>query len=356
MTEGAGRRLGRSRLLLFSTVVLVAVLALAEWISRLNDSGMPAGPHGMPEYLTREGLPAASPLPYRTLPGTWGICQVNKHGLWGPAPEVPKPQDVLRVVAVGGSTTQGICPHTFNRSSYPLALHQLLADFRPANKRVEVLNAGVEGFSALDAAEWLRTRVVPLQPDVVLVYSGWNDLQNAGVQVPGAELAASVLSRSAAAQQLRRAVHGAHAALTKGPTGAASPWLDYYPERFVDGIEQIVATSRAAGAVPVLITQCSNLRPEMPEDVAREKVVVPLGLGGVDDVYALWLVHSQVLRDRAAALDVDLIDAALAMRDSDSDELMYNHMHPEAVGYGVLAAFIEGPLRPILDEVAWKRQ
>jgi lysophospholipase L1-like esterase len=352
MREGADRTLGWRRLLLFSTLVLLLVLALAEWLSRMDSDHRPGEPQGMPEYLTREGLHEDSPLPYRPIPGTWGVCQVNEHGLWGPAPEMPKPVDVLRVVAVGGSTTQGVCPHRFDPSSYPLALQQLLADFRPAGKRVEVLNAGVEGFRAGDAAEWLRTRVLPLQPDVVLVYSGWNDLATVGPQVPGAGLAASAVASSAAAQQLRRAVHRAHAALAKGPSGAASPWLDYFPERFVEGIDEIVALSRSGGAVPVLITQCSNLRLDMPEEVARRKVVVPLGLRGVDDVHALWLVHSQVLRDRADALEVDLIDGALAMQRSDADELMFDHMHPDTEGYGVLAGFIEGPLRPILARAA----
>lgn len=83
---------------------------------------------------------------------------------------VHKPAGTARVLVLGDSQTEGIVE---NRDGYPALLESSLA----VNGAVEVLNAGVSGYSPLLEYLWLREWGVRLEPDIAVLalYTG-NDL------------------------------------------------------------------------------------------------------------------------------------------------------------------------------------
>ena len=97
--------------------------------------------------------------------------RINALGFRGPEILRTKPPGMVRIVAMGDSTTFGLsrAPCT-----YPAALSRRLKLTAPSP--VEVVNAGVEGYSSLYLLHQMQERVAPLSPDVVLIYAGWNDL------------------------------------------------------------------------------------------------------------------------------------------------------------------------------------
>ena len=86
---------------------------------------------------------------------------------------VPKPAGVFRIVCEGGSTTFDLLAAD-DASSWPGRLGQLL---RP---RADVANAGFPGWTSLESLVSLEIRDVDITPDLVVVFSGINDLQPAG--------------------------------------------------------------------------------------------------------------------------------------------------------------------------------
>lgn len=109
---------------------------------------------------------------YRLASG--GTCTINGQGYrHRGAIDVPKPPGCVRVVAVGGSST--FCYRTDDTGIWTQVLEDsLLARYGDG---VEVVNAGVPGYSVFESTINYMTRIRRLAPDVVVVYHTWNDLK-----------------------------------------------------------------------------------------------------------------------------------------------------------------------------------
>jgi lysophospholipase L1-like esterase len=153
--------------LLASLLGLLLALLLAEGVARIY----------VPHRFTAEqiavltmhtsirGRYAAHPgLPYVLRPS---YPSHNSWGWKGKEFQLKKPPGTKRVVCLGESTTYG------GDKPYAEALEDLL---RRANIPVEVLNAGVPGWTSREVLINFRERVLPLKPDLVILYVGRNDL------------------------------------------------------------------------------------------------------------------------------------------------------------------------------------
>jgi lysophospholipase L1-like esterase len=97
----------------------------------------------------------------------------NHLGYRGETIEVPKPLGVYRIVVLGGSATYGTtAPYD---EAYPYYLQQVLRE-EYGYLNVEVVNGGVAGYTSWHTLVDLAFRVTELQPDLVLLYNGLNDI------------------------------------------------------------------------------------------------------------------------------------------------------------------------------------
>lgn len=107
-------------------------------------------------------------LPYVPTPG---YPSHDARGFRGEGFDDVAPEGRLRIACVGGSTTYG---HDLPwREAWPAQLEALL---REEGLDVEVINAGVPGWVSRESAMSLEERVLPLEPDVVVIYQGRNEL------------------------------------------------------------------------------------------------------------------------------------------------------------------------------------
>jgi lysophospholipase L1-like esterase len=90
---------------------------------------------------------------------------VNAHGFLTREFVIPKPADTYRIVFLGDSCTQ---------QGFPALVERSLAE-RAGNPRYESVNLGIAGYSSYQgrvvADRWARQ----LEPDVGVVFFGWND-------------------------------------------------------------------------------------------------------------------------------------------------------------------------------------
>jgi lysophospholipase L1-like esterase len=99
----------------------------------------------------------------------------NRQRFKGPEVVIPKPSGVYRIVCYGDSLTDGP-----PRGGWPTRLRALLQ--RPpgsSEPRLEVVNAGVAGYSSHQGVLRFLQEADRLQPDLVLVSFGWNDAADA---------------------------------------------------------------------------------------------------------------------------------------------------------------------------------
>ena len=91
----------------------------------------------------------------------------------------PKRPGVYRILALGDSCTFGQLQrgelYGYVSNPYPLALEKLLAD-RVGPGRFEVFNAGIPGYNSYQGLMLLRGKLRGLDPDLITVRFGWNDL------------------------------------------------------------------------------------------------------------------------------------------------------------------------------------
>ena len=168
------RWLRRVRLLLLA-VPLGGVLLIAEFAGRLLEQY--AG------YMPRRSASYAEGNPYlRTalIPGTLFQSapfrvEVNSLGFRGPEIQIPKPPGTFRIFALGESSTFGWKGVTSHKQAWPAVLEAKLKAAHPG-RNIEVVNAGVPGYTSIEQRINFTLRVSRLEPDAVLIYHGNNDL------------------------------------------------------------------------------------------------------------------------------------------------------------------------------------
>lgn len=105
-------------------------------------------------------------------PGEQVWWSSNSWGFRGPEFSIEKPPGTIRVVALGASTTEG---SQSDEETYPHYL-QLELNRRFPKQNIEAINAGHHGQDIQDLAAIWEQRVLPLNPDVVILYETNNDL------------------------------------------------------------------------------------------------------------------------------------------------------------------------------------
>jgi lysophospholipase L1-like esterase len=100
----------------------------------------------------------------------------NAMGFRGPLVHVPKPPGVYRIVLLGGSTTHGWGVR--DEETIDAHMRRLLQE-RHGRPRFEVVNLAFDGYDSHQLVERLHEDGLRLEPDLVIVNSGINDVRNA---------------------------------------------------------------------------------------------------------------------------------------------------------------------------------
>jgi lysophospholipase L1-like esterase len=119
------------------------------------------------------------PMPYVSYVPSPVFEGHNALGYRGAEIQLAKPQGTFRIVALGGSTTYSTS--TRAEDSYPAQLQQLLRD-QYGYSNAEVVNAGVAGYTSWDTFVNYALRVIELQPDLLMIYDGINDIEPRAAQ------------------------------------------------------------------------------------------------------------------------------------------------------------------------------
>lgn len=121
-------------------------------------------------------------LGYRQRPGSkyyYGngtVATANAMGFRGPVVSLPKPPGTFRIVLLGESTTHGW--GVSDDETIDAYMRRLLVERYPT-RRFDVVNLAFDGYDAYQQYERFRSDGVRLDPDLVIVNAGINDVRNA---------------------------------------------------------------------------------------------------------------------------------------------------------------------------------
>jgi lysophospholipase L1-like esterase len=270
---------------------------------------------------------------WEPVPGVKGFNEDRFMGARIPRERTP---GTIRIAAVGDSCTQ------FGEPPYSAVLGELLAD--RVRKPVEVLNAGVAGYSTEQGKRRLEHDVAPYRPDVVLLYFGWNDhwildrFTDAEVAADNARNWAwlDYVGWSRVVQVGLYAAHTVHErrawGLPQQPRVLRVP-----PDHYQRNLEQMVARTRRLPATPILITAPSDMTFETP-------VTAFTNLQYLDDTEyespkAVHDAYVDMTREVARRTGARLADAA-QLFDGKSGLITRDHIHLTQPGIELLAEFL----------------
>lgn len=281
------------------------------------------------ELRTEPGLPG---MPERDL-----VFSVNNLGFRGDALTRPKPSGEYRVFMVGGSTTE--CLYLDDAESLTRRLQEHLRANAPPGVTFTVYGAGKSGDRSFDHVAMIGQRIAHLEPDLIIVFAGINDLMAAMNNVDYLMFPDQRVGRPSLSLRLRffatnfrlaRLVYYAFSrqdaeAITftsryrllaqearRHPEMTTPPRTDVEP--YQDNLRSIVGLARAQGASVVLMTQATTWN-STADPAAMQWHWLTRGDGGErrhteEHLDRAMESYNDAMRSVADELDVPLFDLA----------------------------------------------
>jgi len=99
---------------------------------------------------------------------------INSQGARGPEIAEGKSTETIRIVWLGDCTTFGDTA-TADSGAPPAVLEQSLKQHYGGRRHIEVINAGVPGYTSLESLIYFETRLLDYKPNIAIFDLGWND-------------------------------------------------------------------------------------------------------------------------------------------------------------------------------------
>ena len=248
----------------------------------------------------------------------------------GPLVVVPKPPHVLRVIAYGDSNTDGP-----DQGGWPAELQRLLENGQGGRRRVEVLNAGVSGYSSLQGLRRFRQEVERYRPDVVLVSFGWNDLPEA-LGKPDKDFQVSPLAPVQRALLRYRFYLVLRQQLTATPQASTGTEPRVSVADYAKNLAAFGEEGKRHGATVVLLTRPHRATPREIQDSPTWRRDVPK--------------YNDALRRVARDTGIRTIDVQRAFEGR--RDLFFDDCHFTEEGRRVMAELLSRELAPLLPKDA----
>ena len=100
--------------------------------------------------------------------------RINSLGFRGPEIIMPRQAGTLRIGFIGASTTY--CAEVSSNEAVWTELVARNLESATPGLSVDYINGGVDGYSTTQSLVNLEQRLLPLQPDIVVIYHATNDL------------------------------------------------------------------------------------------------------------------------------------------------------------------------------------
>jgi lysophospholipase L1-like esterase len=280
---------------------------------------------------------------------------INSKGFLGPEWPDRKSTGVYRIFALGDSCTFG---DGYWARAYPAMLERLL-NAANLGMRFEVINAGIEGYNSEYALARVKSELLAYDPDMVVIYVGWNDLMKVNPASAAATGRYSGLARSIERSYLLKAYrkllffYFRPLIMSPKPGGDVAElhaFDGFVPLAFQANLSSIVEILQKKRVQPVLLTLPTVVDPTMTaEDVTRQHVVFPYYAGSysVDRFLSLHRAYNRVIRSTSARYHVPLVDMDVTFNAHDKSDLFWDTMHPSHKGHVLVARSIFETLRTL---------
>jgi peptidoglycan/LPS O-acetylase OafA/YrhL/lysophospholipase L1-like esterase len=297
-------------------------------------------------------------LPFVQVPGSSGrmfetTIRINNLGFRGP--DIPRDKgDAFRIVALGESQTFGPTLRD-GEKPWPELLQDLFDQHASCGRKIEVVNAGTEGYTLENNLERVRRDILPLKPDLILSTHGMNGFLPFGLRrvpepnEPGVRPRASALI-GRAALTIERAAHDwrdGNSARARPVALAPMSDTELMRSRYADEYRKLIALARDNGVDIALADATMSVNESSPREVKDFYGAV---FKPIDDIIAANAAHNRMVKLIAGEEGAPLIDMAAGVDGVWDDDLYLDIVHFTEAGNERVAALMFRSLLPILGE------
>ncbi len=258
----------------------------------------------------------------------------------------PKVPGMYRILALGDSCTFGAIAAGYVREPYPQRLERMVAE-RAGPGRIEVLNAGQGGYNSYHGVMLLRSKLRDLEPDLITVRYGWNDLFMSGVESPREPGAFGIavedmLLRTALygfVKRLNRELQSRRQTVIERRREALAPGKPWRPTNslpdYRHNLRRIVEIGRARGAEVWLLTSTNNPRPS-PRARAKLRYVNRVSYAELQKIHG---AYNDATRRVGTEMGVPVVDMEAVYREHAGETLfrLDDAPHPTQAGHDLEA-------------------
>jgi lysophospholipase L1-like esterase len=350
-----GRKFGIGKQILFTVILVVGFLGLAEGAIRIWALYFRTS---YEQYDPRTGRLELRPnVRYTNSRGE--EFRINAKGFVGPEFDDRPAAGIYRIIALGDSCTFAT---GFWQIGYPYQLEQRL-NAGAASRRYEVINAGIEGYNSTFALARIREELLRYQPRAVIIYIGWNDLMKTdpanAARVDEHAWLSELLDRSYLIKAYKKILFVNLRPMvfrprTAGAAGAETTYDEFVPTRYRSNLEAMIQELRGHGVTPLLVTLPTVVRPGMTDqELKQANVFFPYFAGayGVAPLLSLHRVYNRTIVEVGHQTGVEVVDLMPAFEGfADRTPYFWDTMHPNQRGGGVIADVLVPRLKALDPE------
>ena len=277
------------------------------------------------------------------------VLRVNALGFRGPEISLDK-GDRFRIVAVGESTTFGLILLADDRP-WPEILQDLITSELSCDKEVEVVNAGIPGFTLANNVLRLQTEIFPLRPDLVVSYHGYNGFHFFLDEIPEVQVRQAPIPPERPSWLLERIETAVRVAAfrkryeTHDDRDEPALLDDFRTSPYSTHYRKLIAMARARNIDLALSNFNLAIDEDSPEEVVRfYERVFP---NARSDLFANRL-HTLLVRELASEADITFVDATPGL-DGEYERYFADLVHFNQAGRERLARNILAGIRGILE-------
>jgi len=228
----------------------------------------------------------------------------------------PIKENELRLVVVGASTVAGIYAQR-NEETFSKILAKLLQV--NSGKYVNVINAGIPGYTISNINTLIEKVIIPLQPSAIIVYTGFNDMTKiCKGDVPNAtsraKLGAPVLPKWIMSKDMiRKNTDFLRQTSVNNPQYINPQSIDFAKQG--SELEKLVLLIKSANITPILMTNARSYK-NVPDELKRELATLALYYFpclDLDGVIAAGDSYNSMIRRVAKTQNTKIVDLGAVM-------------------------------------------
>ncbi len=347
----SGRKIGAGKQILFSAILVVGLLGTAEAVVRVWALYLRTS---YEQYNSRTRRLELRPnIRYTNARGQ--EFRINSKGFVGPEFDERPAPGVYRIITLGDSCTFAT---GFWQIGYPFQLERQL-NKDAGSKRFEVINAGIEGYNSTFALARIRDELLRYQPNLVIIYIGWNDLMKTdpanAARVDEHVWLAELLDRSYLIRAYKKLLFVNLRPLVFRPavedSRTTTAYDHFVPVRYRTNLEAMVQLLADQRVKPLLVTLPTVVQPGMTsQELRRANVFFPYFAGayGVAPLLSLHHAYNRTIIGVGREQNVEVVDlAADFQRIKDTTPYFWDTMHPNEKGGRAIAELLAQRLRAL---------